>query len=77
MDTLTSRTYTEMPWWSIFAEGQFGRPPAREVALKREKLTAQITSRRSACSARVKRMRAQSERGIARLIREFSNGSMT
>jgi hypothetical protein len=71
--------YTARPWWQTLAEGMAGRPSDPLAASKiefnrawqRQKLEAHIAARRAAATARMKRIRTASERGVARLIREY------
>jgi hypothetical protein len=58
--------YITRLWWEIEAEGRAGRLEA----LAHQMLESLISSRRAACSARMKALRTRSEHGIARLIRE-------
>jgi hypothetical protein len=66
MDTSTPQTYSLAPWWQVEGEGVAGQ--ALRSWASPEKLEAIIAGRRAAASERMKRIRARSERGIAKLI---------
>jgi hypothetical protein len=69
MNVITPRSYDATRWWETLGEGVAGQTPRTWASP--EKLEAIIAARRASCSARMKQLRAHSERRIAKLI---SNG---
>jgi hypothetical protein len=71
MNVMLTELHQSKPWWQHLGEGLVEQPPRTWASPAR--LESIIAARRAECSARMKKLRGRSERGIARLINH--NGS--
>ena len=70
MNVIAPVFYTSTPWWQTLAEGIAGKGIGR--TLSAAALESVIAGRRAACTSRMKRQRARSERAIARLLQQHT-----
>ena len=71
MNVIAPVSYTSTPWWQTLAEGIAGKGIGPGT-LSAAALESVIAGRRAACTSRMKRQRARSERAIARLLQQHT-----